>query len=218
MEPGTYGPKKGTCAQKRTFDQNSIMVNSQTDEKHPAVCAAVIDAADRLFERYGYRKTTVEEIAQEAGIGKGSVYLHFASKEEIAFAWVDRLHSRLHEQLEEIAKEGIERFLCQRVLLRYDIFHRHQRSMDEALDRLGEGLRARRDAFHEVEAKMLAGMLDASACRLDPLKTARSMIVATNGLMPYRLRPQELGARKLVEAKVKDLAALLSLAIRGGKK
>jgi AcrR family transcriptional regulator len=46
----------------------------------------IFDAAEGLFARYGLRKTTIEDIAREAGIGKGTVYNYFPSKEEIFLA------------------------------------------------------------------------------------------------------------------------------------
>ncbi|MDH5681734.1 MAG: TetR/AcrR family transcriptional regulator [Spirochaetota bacterium] len=52
------------------------------DEKDQ-VRGRIISAAKKRFEHYGYHKTTVEEIADDAGIGKGTVYLHFRSKQDI---------------------------------------------------------------------------------------------------------------------------------------
>lgn len=43
----------------------------------------LLDAAASLINRYGYDKTTVEDIAREAGISKGAVYLHVGSKLEL---------------------------------------------------------------------------------------------------------------------------------------
>src|ERR687892_2290142 len=63
-----------------------------------AVKDAILDATDRLLARYGYRKMTVEDIAHEAGIGKGTIYLHFASKEEVVLSHVDRIVDRLKQQ------------------------------------------------------------------------------------------------------------------------
>lgn len=48
----------------------------------------ILAAAERLFRHFGYRKTTVADIARSAGVAKGSVYLHFTSKEEIFLAIV----------------------------------------------------------------------------------------------------------------------------------
>jgi len=43
----------------------------------------ILQAALRLFDRDNWQDVTIEQIAQEAEIGKGTVYLHFPSKEEI---------------------------------------------------------------------------------------------------------------------------------------
>jgi Transcriptional regulator len=45
--------------------------------------ARVLAAASALFARWGYDKTSVEDIAREAGISKGAVYLEFPGKEEL---------------------------------------------------------------------------------------------------------------------------------------
>lgn len=46
----------------------------------------ILDAAGRLVIRYGYDKTTVSDIAKEAGISKGAIYLHYTSKEALMHA------------------------------------------------------------------------------------------------------------------------------------
>jgi AcrR family transcriptional regulator len=43
----------------------------------------ILDAAARLFAHYGYDKTTVDDIAREAGVSKGAIYLHFKGKDEL---------------------------------------------------------------------------------------------------------------------------------------
>lgn len=50
----------------------------------------ILDACTTLFLKYGYDKTTVSDIAKEAGVSKGAIYLHFASKEEMAAALIWR--------------------------------------------------------------------------------------------------------------------------------
>ncbi len=43
----------------------------------------ILEAAAKLIAHYGYDKTTVSDIAEEAGISKGAVYLHYKGKEEL---------------------------------------------------------------------------------------------------------------------------------------
>lgn len=43
----------------------------------------ILDAAGELILRHGYRKVTVEDIAKRAGVGKGTVYLHWRTKDEV---------------------------------------------------------------------------------------------------------------------------------------
>jgi AcrR family transcriptional regulator len=64
----------------------------------------ILDAADSLFQRYGYQKTTVDDIAREARIGKGTIYLHFKSKEAVALSCLNRLHERLFERMRVVGR------------------------------------------------------------------------------------------------------------------
>ncbi|MDQ2687210.1 MAG: TetR/AcrR family transcriptional regulator, partial [Armatimonadota bacterium] len=87
---------------------------------------AIIDAAERLLDRYGYGKMTMSDLAEEAGIGVGTTYLHFGGKADVALAVVARFHQEHLERLEEIARtdesavERLRQMLIARVLLRFD--------------------------------------------------------------------------------------------------
>jgi len=50
----------------------------------------ILDAAGHCFAASGYAKTTVEEIALQAGVSKGLVYHHFRGKEQILEAVLER--------------------------------------------------------------------------------------------------------------------------------
>lgn len=43
----------------------------------------ILEAAARLISHYGYGKTTIDDIARDAGVSKGAVYLHWAGKVEL---------------------------------------------------------------------------------------------------------------------------------------
>jgi AcrR family transcriptional regulator len=54
----------------------------------------ILAAAETLFLRYGVRRTSMDDIATEAGIAKGTVYLSFRSKEELFVALTERMTTR----------------------------------------------------------------------------------------------------------------------------
>jgi len=55
---------------------------------------AILDAAGEVFARFGFKKASIEDIARKAGVGKGSIYLHFESKEALFEAIVLRTHEQ----------------------------------------------------------------------------------------------------------------------------
>lgn len=60
----------------------------------------IIDVAAKIFTRFGYRKTTMEEIAQAAKKGKSSIYYYYPSKEDIFRAVVEKEAEELKKDLE----------------------------------------------------------------------------------------------------------------------
>jgi len=51
--------------------------------ENPERAHKILNAAVRLISHYGYDKTTVSDIAKEAGVSKGAIYLHWKSKEDL---------------------------------------------------------------------------------------------------------------------------------------
>lgn len=52
---------------------------------------AILDAAAAEIARYGYDRANVNTIAERAGIGRGTIYLYFASKDEVLSALLDTI-------------------------------------------------------------------------------------------------------------------------------
>lgn len=46
----------------------------------------ILDAARDLLLRWGYRRVTIDELARRAGVGKGTIYLHWPSREDVFHA------------------------------------------------------------------------------------------------------------------------------------
>lgn len=65
----------------------------------------IIKAAQNTFKRYGFRKTTMDEIAYEARKGKSSLYYYFNSKEEVFQAVVEKEAAILRAEIALKVKE-----------------------------------------------------------------------------------------------------------------
>ena len=52
--------------------------------------ALILQAAEEVLMEKGYHETSIDEIASRVGIAKGTVYLHFASKEDLVFALFEK--------------------------------------------------------------------------------------------------------------------------------
>jgi len=181
---------------------------------------AILDATDRLLSRFGYRKMTVEDIATEVGIGKGTIYLYFNSKEEVVLSHVDRIVERLKEQLwaiarsDETAAERLRQMLLTRVLFRFDSIQHYTQSLNDVLAALRPGLLSRRARYFDEEAQIFATVLNTGHdsgeldCP-DTLTAAYALLHGTNGLLPYSLSTTELGERADVEQKTASVANLM---------
>ncbi|HMJ09142.1 MAG TPA: TetR/AcrR family transcriptional regulator [Pyrinomonadaceae bacterium] len=181
---------------------------------------AILDATDLLLGRFGYRKMTIDDLAQEVGIGKGSIYLHFTSKEEIALSHIDRIIDRLKSRLREIAerkascREKIDEMLVERVLFRFDSVQNYSQSLNELLSQVRTKLLERRTRYFEEEAQLFKAVIEEGIAnnefRLrDSLEAARTLLMATNSLLPYSLSTRELGDRGEIEEKTRRLSDML---------
>lgn len=181
---------------------------------------AILDACDHLLARYGYRKMTMDDIAQEVGIGKGTIYLHFSGKEEVTLSHVDRIVERLKVRLWEIAgsaepaPERLRLMLLTRVLFRFDSVQHYTQSLNDLLAALRPGFLARRARYFDEEAQIFAEVLNEGRAAGvldfdDALSVSYSLLLATNALLPYSLSTTELGEREEIEEKTGRIADLM---------
>lgn len=181
---------------------------------------AILEATDRLLARYGYKKMTIDDLAREVGIGKGSVYLHFESKEEIALSHVDRIVERVKSRLHDIAESKaspenrIRKMLVERVLMRFDSVQHYSQSMNELLAQVRSRLLERRKRYFEEEARIFAKVLAegkaSGAFKVkDSVEMSRTLLDATNALLPYSLSAYELGERNELVRKANNVADIV---------
>jgi AcrR family transcriptional regulator len=99
----------------------------------------ILDAAARLIVEHGYERTKIDQVAAEAGIAKGTVYLYFPSKQsllaglqaDLASSFLDGLaemmddeHSSWLDRLEALARRRIEVRVAHAKLY-HELFHVH---------------------------------------------------------------------------------------------
>jgi AcrR family transcriptional regulator len=109
--------------------------------------AQILDCAEKLLSHYGPAKTTIGDIAREAGIGIGSVYLEFSSKDEIIGELAGRRHGRVLAAMRAAASRGTY------------------------ADRLTHALEARIQVFFELATQGMHAC-DLVFCKSAPVKNA----------------------------------------------
>jgi len=65
----------------------------------------ILDAAEKLFGEKGFDGTSTNDILNEVGIARGTLYYHFSSKEDILDAMIERITDRLAANAEAIVKK-----------------------------------------------------------------------------------------------------------------
>jgi len=68
---------------------DSTATGRKPDGRRARTSRAILDAASTLFFERGLQRTTIDEIAEAAGVSVGSVYVHFGSKEGLYLALVE---------------------------------------------------------------------------------------------------------------------------------
>lgn len=66
----------------------------------------ILDVAGRLFAQKGYDSTSTNDILEEIGIARGTLYYHFKSKEDILDAMIDRMMGQMLMQAKAVAGQN----------------------------------------------------------------------------------------------------------------
>ncbi len=184
---------------------------------------AILDAAGVLLGRNGYHKTTMDDLAAQAGIARRTLYLHFRCKDDIFLARIDRVVERLLHEERRVAdgrgdpRERLSRILTLRVKYRLDVVKDYTKSLDEIFAALRGPYLERRSSWFAAEATVLTRVIDEGrrdgtiACD-DSAHTARALIAATNSLIPYSLSTKEMGSRREID---RTLATIIGLVLAG---
>ena len=134
------------------------MTKDQTREK-------ILTVAARMFGKYGFQKTTVDEIARTAHKAKGSVYYYFKSKEELFLAVVTQEINLLKSGLTRVivdsqdATNMIRNYLMNRMILMKDAVNYHESLKADFIGDF-EFLNECRQDFTSFEIELMKAILD----------------------------------------------------------
>jgi len=84
-------------ASQRKGGQGQIEERSKREQR----ANRILDAAAELMLRWGYNKTTIDDIARYAGVAKGTIYLHWKTREDLFTALMKREYIRLVEDVQQ---------------------------------------------------------------------------------------------------------------------
>ena len=85
--------------------KGKLLSRTEKSQKKEKKRKKIIKAALKIFSKKGYSPAAIDEVAHEAGIAKGTIYLYFKDKEDLFYSTImsviDDLASILREQLTE---------------------------------------------------------------------------------------------------------------------
>ncbi len=129
------------------------------------VRAQIVDVARKIFTRYGFRKTTMDEIATASRKGKSSIYYYFPGKEDIFKAVVEKeageLQARLDKTIELDASplEKLKAYIFFRLHHVRTVENFYSALNEDSLSHLEFILEIRRN-FDLEELKLVQGILE----------------------------------------------------------
>lgn len=116
------------------------------------VRAGIVEVARKIFTRYGFRKTTMEEIAAATRKGKSSIYYYFSSKEEIFRAVVEKEAEELQEKLDQTIQKDAPTIEKLKTYLLFRL--RHVKTVENFYAALKEEYLSQLDFILEIRRKI----------------------------------------------------------------
>jgi len=186
---------------------------------------AILDAAQRLFAAFGYRRTAMDDIARAAGVAKGTLYFYFDGKEAVFRA----MHARTLADLSRLCDEAENAELpfpeklyqlldrqCGAVQERY-ARSEHLMELDATRTTVGADLARDADAAYAArlvrvfQGAALRGEIDIVGAGLSAESLVSTLLAATRGAKHGPEGPMELSAYR---DRLRQIAAVAAAAVR----
>jgi AcrR family transcriptional regulator len=183
---------------------------------HGDVKQKILNAAQERLWHYGFKKTTIDEIATDAGVGKGTVYLYFDSKEDIALTIMAAYKEETIELQEAIVRdaslapiEKLRQILLLPIMRSHEAIVQHPAAV-EMVCVIRPHIQARLRPYLEQEVALIGQALEEGNREgvfdiEDTMTAARSLKYMTSGFWPPYPCISEPEQRREEVGKIVDL-------------
>jgi AcrR family transcriptional regulator len=122
----------------------------------------IIDTAERLYAQFGFRKTTIRDIAGEAHMSAANVYRFFPSRSKLAVAVCKKLLSKIEAKAENIAESSSDSAVnrIRNLISAVQKTHRKQEMRDRNLHKLVEAATAEKWAIIDEHNRRMTAIIE----------------------------------------------------------
>jgi len=165
-------------------------------KKSPEIRAAILECASEVFARREFHEVLTDDIAATLGIGKGTIYRYFDSKEALYFATIvegiQGMHAAVTTALEQPAPIAIRLERLVATILSYfwnrrDFFillHRHEPKLDPR--ERAEWQQRREEVLEQVRSMLIDDLPRASIGRRHPRLAVEILLGMVRSACLYR--------------------------------
>ncbi len=177
----------------------------------------VLEAAQKVFVRYGFRRATMADIAEAAGMSRPALYLIFPSKEEVLAATTTRVFAAL---LSEI-REGLERFATteEKLIFAFDLWTVRGFELVQASPDAKDLFESSYEFAHAAISQAMADFVALLAAVLEPLIWSQTRVsfsahqvaeILTHAMLGFKASAQNTRQlRRLIAGLIKIALASL---------
>jgi len=133
------------------------MADSSTEKQEQ-----IIEAALKVFSQYGFKRTTMNDIAEFSGMSRAALYLHFKNKEEIFRSLALQLHQRSLDVVAEAFEDNsvsLKERLSKAALQKFEVYKFIHQS-PHGMELMTAGLEVASDIATDLEADYINLLTD----------------------------------------------------------
>jgi TetR/AcrR family transcriptional regulator, regulator of autoinduction and epiphytic fitness len=199
--------------------------NAGAKESRSAKPNAIVLAALELFTRYGYRKTSIDDIAHAAQVAKRTVYLHFENKAAVFLAILEYLGDQVRHRC--VAAEGMSGTAVDRLTGLLDAYFgmafehfsksEHMPELEETFSKLARARIGDLNTEYEARlARFLRSLEKTGEIGRPPrgLTLEQIVHVLVRAAEAAKHDPKVQGDLKVLERRVRELAILALAAMK----